>query len=766
MSEPESIVPSGIPQFTGDLDSLDHDTALLSTEAGAFRDAGAGIHSHFQSMAAFYKAPEAEQLFATTAPVAAKTATFADNLEKVSSALSAYSQEVRPLAKKLEDLQRQAFAFTASIAGDDHWRRDEEKRDRNDGIKDEVHATLQAFYEAEITCHNKITALVGGTTLALGNHGDKKFVRFGTIEYGATADDFSHMDKAPWGSYAEPEYSGLSWLWHQGKSFVWDGFIVDGIWGTVKGIDILLGADGWDAAGEAWKGLAKVATGLAIVMTPGARELFLSTPDSVMPKWFSDSRTALKETGKALIAYDEWGKNPARAAGGVTFNVLTTVFTGGAGAAAKGGAIAKTVSVLGKVGRVVDPMTYVFEAGKFGVGKVGDLVATLKTLNSGAYNDILSGGAGHLQPDGTYLKFGDGVPVVKGDVIEWPNGARLDTRTNKVYRPNGLEAPAHAELSQADLAQLKSSLPHAPETSLPGAKSPVLVTAGERAGHGTLDNTTRDTVAGPTASHEPPGGGGPRTHNTPSTGGHAAGHPTGGSSGGGPGSHTPSGGGGSVHDRPATTSAGHSGGPGEPHHLPDAHGERPEDGHHGSEPEAGHDAQHGSGEDGEAGLSRPALPPGQTDLTLDQVRKLRDKRTRWSTAEDYFRQLYGGGAERHFPVPTNSHPLYPVEAVGGRKVDVPVDLPDGRTLAVEVKTYQEYRTIKLDGGENQTVKVEVPLSKHIKEQIHKDLALRRANPGYDPRWVFTHAGPSAELRNYLTKARIIFVEYGPAPKLK
>ena len=278
-------------------------------------------------MAAFYKAPEAEQLFATTAPVAAKTATFADSLEKVSSALSAYSQEVRPLAKKLEDLQRQAFAFTASIAGDDHWQRDEKKRDRNDGLKDEVQATLQAFYEAEITCHNKITALVGGTKLVLGSYGGQLLPK-GTSAYGASADDLDHLDNAPWGNYAEPEYTGWSWLYHQGKSFLWDGFIVDGIGGTIKGIDILLGSDGWDAAGEAWKGLAKVATGLAIAVTPGANACS-GPPDSVMPKWFRESRTALKETGKALIAYDEWGKNPARAAGGVTFNVLTTVFTGG-----------------------------------------------------------------------------------------------------------------------------------------------------------------------------------------------------------------------------------------------------------------------------------------------------------------------------------------------------------------------------------------------------------------------------------------------------
>ncbi|MEV8526407.1 hypothetical protein AB0451_19940, partial [Streptomyces sp. NPDC052000] len=186
---------------------------------------------------------------------------------------------------------------------------------------------------------------------------------------------------------------------------------------------------------------------------------FMAAPDSMMPKWFRESRTALKETGKALIAYDEWGKNPARAAGGVTFNVLTTIFTGGAGTAAKGGAIAKTISVLGKVGRVVDPMTYVFKAGTFGVGKVGDLFTALKSLNSGASTDILSS-AGHLQPDGTHLKFGDGVPVIKGDTLEWPGGARLNLKEGTVTLADGTKSAAHIELSAADRAALENTRPH------------------------------------------------------------------------------------------------------------------------------------------------------------------------------------------------------------------------------------------------------------------------------------------------------------------
>jgi hypothetical protein len=120
------------------------------------------------------------------------------------------------------------------------------------------------------------------------------------------------------------------------ESFVWDGIIVDGIWGTIKGLGTLVGFGGWDAMGQALKGLAQLATGLAITAIPGVGTAFWLMPDDKLPSWLRDSRTAMKETGKALVAWDEWGKNPARAAGAVTFNVLTTVFTGGAGGAASG----------------------------------------------------------------------------------------------------------------------------------------------------------------------------------------------------------------------------------------------------------------------------------------------------------------------------------------------------------------------------------------------------------------------------------------------
>ncbi|GAB3960173.1 hypothetical protein [Micromonospora vulcania] len=163
-----------------------------------------------------------------------------------------------------------------------------------------------------------------------------------------------------------------------------------------------------------------------------------------------------------------------------------------------------------------------------------------------------------------------------------------------------------------------------------------------------------------------------------------------------------------------------------------------------------------------ANLGRPpsqrALPPGSTSRTLSQIRNTKDKRKRWQRAEEYVREMYGGGSESHYPVATNSDPDFPVSTTGGRKVDVPVE-SNGRTVAVEVKMYQQYRTVEVAPGQNVTHQVEVPLSSHIREQINKDVALRRSDPNYDPRWAFLNAGPSQELRDYLAKAGIIFLEY-------
>ncbi|MER7177881.1 hypothetical protein ABT367_41420, partial [Streptomyces mesophilus] len=116
------ISPSAVPQFTGDLGSLETAVTGLGKDAGAIRKTGSDVHTQFQGLSAYYTAPEAEQLFATTKPVADRADQFGDDLEKVGSALTAYAAEVKPIADKLKQLKLDAQAFVDSVKDDEDWK--------------------------------------------------------------------------------------------------------------------------------------------------------------------------------------------------------------------------------------------------------------------------------------------------------------------------------------------------------------------------------------------------------------------------------------------------------------------------------------------------------------------------------------------------------------------------------------------------------------------------------------------------------------------
>ncbi|MFJ9961651.1 ADP-ribosyltransferase [Streptomyces avermitilis] len=538
------IKPEAIPQYTGNLEQLEKDYGSLKTVAGSIRSTGKDVHSQFQGLSAYYTAPEAEQLFATTKPVADRADGFADDLEKVSGALSSYSTEVRPLVQKLEQLKIDATNFVSSVKDDDDWEYDEDKIDEHNKIRDDVTATVAAFWAAERTCHNAITKLFGGTQMVAGDGSDRK------DQYGFNADDLKNA-KLPWGDPMEEKHH----VWEVGhwvKSFVWDGLIVDGVWGTIKGLGTLVGFGGWDAMGQAWKGLAQLATGLAISSIPGASTLFWTLPDDKLPSWLRDSRTAMKETGKALVAWDEWGKNPGRAAGAVTFNVLTTVFTGGAGGAASGagkaGAVAKVLSVAGKAGKFIDPMTYVAKGAGAGLSKIGDIAKGLKGIGNIEIPKLPDGSV--QLPDGRLLE-------PNGDLVG-PGGV-IDT-TPVPHEP---VLPAHWTIQEPALSGVRAgdglpggvthagdSLPTGGhyDTSLPsGAADHV---PGGTAGHtpsGTFDGTPTSYDHTPTTTpHDVPTGPPHTGHDLPSGGGHppephGTGHDT-------PGGHTDDASHGSGHD--------------------------------------------------------------------------------------------------------------------------------------------------------------------------------------------------------------------------
>ncbi|MFI1372523.1 hypothetical protein ACH4UY_10995 [Streptomyces longwoodensis] len=478
MSDGATLIdPSGIPHFIGDLSTLDVDVMLLTANAAQFRASGADIHTTFQGLSAVYHAPEAGDLLSSTEPVRTKSDAFADDLEKVVSALSEYSAEVQPLVDRLETLKADATAFVASVSGDEDWRKDQDKVDRNNTLWREVNHAVAAFQAAERRAYNKIMGLIGGQRLTVddGSHGDSM--------YGYRADDLDHARQTPWGAPAEREYEGWDWLRHEAGQ-VWEGIWTDGVIGTVHGVGTLFGSDGSHAAGEAWKNLAKLGT--ASALTSATFGTWWLVPEDQQPTWLRESREAHKGMVKGLVAWDTWQTNPARAAGAVTFNVLTILGTDGAGSAARTGAAARTLSVVGKVGRAIDPMTYAGKAGKFAFVKVGDAFSKLKDLRTGAT---------YALPETPLTERPPAVPEHAAELVD-DAGHRvyLDTRTGDVLNADGTIRQHAGEAAHEPSAHDRSTL----QTGTQRAHAQDLV--GSSARHDTPGTS-------PTAHHEPPGSG-------------------------------------------------------------------------------------------------------------------------------------------------------------------------------------------------------------------------------------------------------------------
>ncbi|MFD6231087.1 hypothetical protein ACFWFZ_30125 [Streptomyces sp. NPDC060232] len=838
MSGNAPVDPAEVPVFTGHLPTLDEKVKLISSGGATVSTKASDVHTSFGGLQAFYQAPEADQLFATTKPVSDLGLKLSSDMCTIVGALGTYSRDAAPVIKKLEKLKAEAEAFRTKVADDEKWREDGSLIDENLDRRNEIAEVWEEFHEVERAAHAKIVALVGGKPLRVNDGSNAPDM------YGYDAEAMKQAKSLPWGDAVEESIPGWQvWehVWEYGK-----GFFVDGVWGTLKGLGGLVGLQGWDTFKQSWAGLAKLGTGLSIAMIPGVGALYMAVPDDKLPAYLRESRTAMKETGKALLAWDQWGSNPGRAAGAVTFNVITTVCTGGAGGAVSGagkaGAVAKALSVAGKAGRIVDPMTYVFKGAGAGISKIGDVMAGLRGMGKFEAPSINLDGAVAL-PDGAVMLPDGAIHLPTGTAVpdgatKLPDGNIKLPEGTTTFPPGTVKLPVDGapqfmdpkgNIYEADgsLFQSAESAPKGrpgagadvPRTDAPKVDSPATVKVPERelAGVGArggddairlgsdisdpvhaIDNGPRgvDTTPVRIPEHELAGVGGRGGDHTP--GGHAPDNMPrgdlnnpGGTRPDSPsptaGTHPDTPGSGATHpDGPGGT-AGHDNGPGgtvSPHpetpgtggvddgvHTADDSGQATEQATKPADsPEAGSggDGAKADAENPYAGqepdYSRPALLPADGPLTLRDVRNTRDHELRWQRGEEFHRQMWGGGPERPYPVAMNADPRYPVTTPGGRKVDVPVDLPDGRVIAVEVKTYGPYRTITMKDGSTRSIVNEVPLKPAIKEQINKDIALRRLNPGYDPRWSFTHAGPSAELRKYLTDAKIIILEYGPHPK--
>ncbi|MEV5873475.1 hypothetical protein AB0L75_04435 [Streptomyces sp. NPDC052101] len=729
----EMIEPGGIFQYTGDFGKLSKAVTELRKHAIGIRNAGQDVHSRFQATGAFYKAPEADQLLSSTQPVMDTADEFAGHIESLADALDTFVAEAKPFADRLKHLKEKAIAFVDSVEGDDHWTNDQHKVDEHNALMHGVAEAVVGFKNAEHNAAVKIGAISPAMCRPVGDEG-------GT--YGISVDKLESMPDLPWGTPVARTYDrwSMDWWGHGIKSWAWDGLVKDSLWGGFVGLgtfeDNILGINGSDAQHQTWDGLKRTVVGAYAYGMDAVGE------GDHLSDWQRGSEAYAKEFGKQFIAYDEWHKDPARAHAVTSFNLLTVL--GGAGGAlarlGKAGRFVEAASTVAKVGGALDPIS--------GAARAARALSDLPKVS-----EVLTNVSEHLRlpktrfPDGALDDLSNRYRVDKNGQLIPINADGTPNLAEAPHEPAAADRGGEAPLSHAT----SDSARGATDTSAHSNRSHELVGTGARAEHAAGSAHTSERTPGQAGGHasghaassegSSTRGAGAEPVSRRGAGSGAGGH---GSGGTGPGPHGSASDNGSAHHDAGDEHTGHDS-PADP-------------GSHSSDP------HHHNASGAEPDHTRRALPPGTADRTLREMRRMRHSRERYKGAEDYVRKIAGGAPERHYRVPTHDHPYHPVKAPGGRNVDVPVDMPDGRTLAVEVKHYLEWRTIKLKGGGTRRVRGEVPLNEGILEQINKDLTLRRLDPRFDPRWVFLHAPPSQALRNYLIHARIIFIEFGPAPK--
>ncbi|MCT2592167.1 hypothetical protein LHJ74_20040 [Streptomyces sp. N2-109] len=529
-----------IPVYTGNLEQLEKDITSLRKDAGKIRSTGADTHSKFQGLSAYYKAPETAQLLATTKPVRDRAEDFALQLERVAEALDTYATEIRPLVKRLETLSSEAFAFEAEVEGDDTWNRDEAKKDKNNKLVSGVKMVQAQFWAAERSCASKIRVLLGLPPLVAddGSHGKNM--------YGLSVADMKKVGKTPWGSVVQKD---LPWYKDAAvgtKRFVWDGLVEGGLFATLRGIGTLVNPFG-DDFGKAWTGLGKVLGGIGAY----AKEPFdwggkmAGEGDS---KTEQDLKNAAGDFAKALVAYDEWGNDPAKAAGTTTFNAIT-MLTAPTGASKAAKAV--------RAAQLIDPVRAFTKAASVGVAKVPKLSGVLAQLK-----DLGAAKAVELS-DGTYA-LRDGTPVpVRGPLPEGHRAVEIPDGRVKLDDDVFLHPDNSLRNADGDAIQPARDVPHersAAERATTPSAAPEHELAGVGARQDPGDLTARANADGPTprdpaTAREIPGEAG-TSRDIPEPRGGSNSPGQGGTPGrGAPGEHLPEGGRGSP-ESPRSDNAG------------------------------------------------------------------------------------------------------------------------------------------------------------------------------------------------------------------
>jgi hypothetical protein len=504
---PDHIDPSAIPGDNLRPDMVEIAAGEIKSIGDDVSDQGGVVVSTWQRLANHYEAPEAGTLFGVMDPVKTNAETFGNNVDRVSSALKTYAAEVEPIKAELAKIKAEAYAFVASIAGGVEkttfsragaiettveWHEDQDSVDANNDLIRRVNAQMVLLWAAERKCANAIYDIIGFPHIEAASDSNPN-------GYGVT--EIPDGAETPWGKTVERSESCGEKAVNAVGSFVWDGVIVGGIWGTVEGLGTLvLGYnpqtgewfDG-DAYGAAWSNLGKLAVGLAVT-SPLTAPLVAALPGPA-GSFLRDCQMTVVNAGKGLIAWDKWKDDPAAAAGEATFNVASIIIPVGAATApvrTSASTAAAAIRTAAKIIDVVDPASALIKVGTAGarvaIPAISDLVKSI---------DLSKIDLGNLDAAGK-IDIPDG-PKIDAPRVEVPAVSQSDMTLDTPNTANAADVPVRTVESAATVPVR--------EPALVGSGGDSVVHIGD-SGHPGGSGSSGGSGAGDAGSDAPPSSGG------------------------------------------------------------------------------------------------------------------------------------------------------------------------------------------------------------------------------------------------------------------
>jgi hypothetical protein len=153
------IDPATIPRIDGDMAALTAHADDLTKVGVAVADIGERVHTTWQQLAAVYVAPEANELFAATGPVAGISASTGEDIGDAAAALRAYATETTAIQARLDALRGQAADLVAAAAAAQDESTTVTLDDRSADLSAAVAVQVTAWEAAQRRCANAVRQL-------------------------------------------------------------------------------------------------------------------------------------------------------------------------------------------------------------------------------------------------------------------------------------------------------------------------------------------------------------------------------------------------------------------------------------------------------------------------------------------------------------------------------------------------------------------------------------------------------------------------------